>query len=83
MTSRFRARFWFEATVSSISCLLAALTVFSRDWIEALTGFDPDHHSGWLEWAIVAGLLLLCAAAGVAARAERRRPTSCLSTPTG
>ena len=35
----------------------AVLTIFWPDWIEALTGFDPDEHDGTVEWLIVIGLL--------------------------
>jgi hypothetical protein len=48
--------------------------LFWRDWIEALTGLDPDHNSGSLEWTIVAGLFVVCVLASFAARAEWRRP---------
>ncbi len=72
--SMVRARFWLEAALASLWGFLAVLTIFKRDWIEAVTGFDPDHHNGSFEWAIVAGLLVLCVAVGVIARAEWRRP---------
>lgn len=73
MNATVRARFCLEAALASAGAVLAALTVLWRDWIEAITGLDPDHHSGSLEWLIAAGLLLLALAAGVAARYERRR----------
>jgi hypothetical protein len=44
-----------------------------------MSGFDPDRHSGSLEWAIVAGLLLACVVAGLAARGEWRRPRAALA----
>jgi DMSO/TMAO reductase YedYZ heme-binding membrane subunit len=71
--SKVRARFWVETTLASLCGFLAFLTMVWRDWIEALTGFSPDHHNGSFESAIVAGLLFLCAAAGVAARVEWRQ----------
>ena len=74
MNPSVRARFWLETALASACGILAVLTLFWRDWIEALTRFDPDHHSGSVEWAIVAVLFALCLAAGVAARAEWRRP---------
>jgi hypothetical protein len=72
MKSKVRARFWLETSLASLCGVLAVLTFWWRDWVEALTGFDPDHHSGSFEWAIVAGLFLLCIAVSVVARAEWR-----------
>jgi DMSO/TMAO reductase YedYZ heme-binding membrane subunit len=78
MKSPVRARFWLEAALASLCGFLAVLTLFWRDWIEATTGFSPDHHNGSVEWLIVAGLLLVCVLVGVAARAEwhRARPAA-------
>jgi hypothetical protein len=36
---------------------LAVLTIIWPDWIEALTGYDPDQHNGTVEWLIVIALL--------------------------
>jgi hypothetical protein len=80
MISNVRARFWPETALASACGFLAVLTVFWRDWIEALTGVDPDRHSGSLEWAIVAALVVLCLAAGGAARAEWRRSRPATAT---
>jgi hypothetical protein len=76
MKSTVRVRFWLEATLASVSGSLGVMTVFWRDWIEALTGFDPDRHTGSVEWAIVAALLLLGVSVGIAARAECRRSSA-------
>lgn len=75
-----RARFWLETALASLCGLLAVLTLFRRDWIEALTGFDPDHHNGSFEWAIVACLFAACLLAGLAARTEWRRPRPALAS---
>lgn len=48
------------------------MTIFWRDWIEFLTGWDPDHHNGTAEWFIVVALLAVAAAAGLAARRNWR-----------
>ena len=42
MTASIRARLWVEGGLAALSGFLAILTLFTRDWIEALTGFDPD-----------------------------------------
>jgi len=52
---------------------LAFLTLVWRDWIEAIFGVDPDHHSGWLEWAIVAVLAAAACFFAGWARFEWRR----------
>ena len=72
--STVRARFWFELALASFSGFLTVLTLFWRDWIEALLMFDPDHGDGSVEWMIVAGLFLVCVLVSLAARAEWRRP---------
>jgi hypothetical protein len=64
--TRFRARL---ETVTALSAgILGVLTIFWHDWIEALTGWDPDHHNGSFEWLIVAGLLAIAVIAGFMAR---------------
>jgi hypothetical protein len=77
MTSTVRVRFWLEAALASLCGFLAMLTLFWRDWIEAISGLDPDRHNGSFEWAIVAGLFLVSLVLGVAARgvaASQRHP---------
>ena len=76
MKRTFRAWFWIKAGVAAVSGILAVVTLFWQDWIEALTGFDPDSHDGSVEWAIVFGLAVICAVMSVAARSEWRRSTS-------
>lgn len=55
---------------------LGLLTVFWRDWIEGLTGWDPDHHDGSVEWLIVAVLLTVAVVVGLIARRDWRRLTA-------
>ena len=74
MTPNIRVRFWVELGLAALCGLLAILTLFTQDWIEVLTGFDPDQHDGSFEWAIVAGLFVVCVVLTFAARAEWRRP---------
>jgi DMSO/TMAO reductase YedYZ heme-binding membrane subunit len=64
--------FRIEATLSVVTGLLGVVTLFWRDWIEATTGWDPDKHSGSLEWAIVAVLILLSLSLALLARRELR-----------
>jgi DMSO/TMAO reductase YedYZ heme-binding membrane subunit len=76
-----RKRFWVEATLAGASGIAFVLTFVWKDWIEAIFGVDPDRHSGGVEWAIVAVLLVTTLAATLAARAERRRALR--AAPTG
>jgi nitrate reductase gamma subunit len=62
-------RFWFEAIVAGIGFALFLLTLITREWIEVLTGLDPDGGSGALEFGLAIGLL---AVAGVSSLLARR-----------
>jgi len=68
-----RARFWVEAGLAGLAGALFALTLVSRDWIEAVLGVDLDHRSGGLEWLIVAALLAISLVLGAVAHSERTR----------
>lgn len=69
---RSRVRTQLEAAVALCAGILGILTIFWRDWIEALTGWDPDSHNGTVEWIVVIGLLVVSAAMGLVARRHWR-----------
>ena len=58
--SKIRVR--LEIAIALFAGALGVLTIFWHDWIEALTGWDPDQHNGAFEWLIVAVLLAIAAA---------------------
>jgi hypothetical protein len=68
--SKVRVR--LEAAIALCAGILGIITIFWHDWIEALTGWDPDHHNGSLEWLIVAALLAVAVVMGVVARRHWR-----------
>ena len=82
MAGSQRKRFWLEASLSAGTAVLAILTLISREWIEFLTGWDPDHGDGSLEWTIVTGLAVVALISGIAARLEwgRARPSTGVSS---
>ena len=47
-SSKIRVR--LEMAVALCAGILGILTIFWHDWIEALTGWDPDQHNGTVEW---------------------------------
>ena len=73
-SSRGRAR--LEMAVALCAGVLGILTIFWHDWIEALTGWDPDHHNGGVEWIVVVGLLAVAVALGLVARRHWRLETA-------
>jgi hypothetical protein len=68
--SRFRVR--LETAIAAVAGILGILTIFWHDWIEALTGWDPDHHNGSFEWIIIVGLLVVAVVVGAMARRDWR-----------
>ena len=69
---RSKVRAQLETAVALLAGILGILTIFWHDWIEALTGWDPDQHNGTAEWIVVAGLLAVSAAIGLVARRHWR-----------
>ena len=49
-----------------------------RDWIEIVFRVDPDHHSGELEFGVVAMLVVVTIIAGAVASVEWQRATPAL-----
>lgn len=74
MKSTVRTRFWVEAGIASLYLLLAVVTFIWRDWIEVVTGIDPDLHDGSSEWIAVDALFLVGVFVSFIARSEWRRP---------
>ncbi len=75
MRQDIRRRFWVEAALATLTMALTALTLVWRDWIEALSGIDPDGHGGALEWAVLTALVAATLALALAVRVEHRRST--------
>jgi len=69
-THRLKRRAKIEGGIAVLTAALCFLTLISREWIEALTGWDPDHGNGSLEWVIVTALLVVTVAFSVRARLD-------------
>jgi hypothetical protein len=79
MLLALRYRFWVDAIVSLLTGTLAIVTLFWRDWIEAVVRIDPDKGSGSSEWLVVLGLLIITVTLAGGARLEWRRARLALS----
>jgi hypothetical protein len=77
MRRNFRRLFWVEIGLAAITGLLAVITPIFPDWIEFVSGWDPDQHDGSVEWLIVVGLFVVTILMVALAAAEwRRTPVS-------
>ena len=70
--TRLKVRVRLEMAVALAAGILGLVTIFWHDWIEMLTGIDPDQHNGSVEWLIVAVLLAIAVAMGLVARRHWR-----------
>jgi hypothetical protein len=73
MAGRVRIRIWAETIVGAAAGVLGLITLFWKDWLETVFGWDPDHHDGSAEYLIVVGLVVLAVLLGLLARWEYRR----------
>jgi hypothetical protein len=68
-----KRRYMIERALFYVSAFFFLLTLVWRDWIEAVFNWDPDKHSGGLEWGIVAALLVVTVVFFVLQRSEKQR----------
>ncbi|WP_233860289.1 hypothetical protein [Paraburkholderia sp. HD33-4] len=73
MKIHLRPVFWVETVLASMTAFLAVLTAIWPDWIEGVSGFDPDRHNGSFEWGIVIVLFATTLVLVIMARREWRR----------
>lgn len=73
MRNSLRTRFYPETALGIISCVMFVVTLLNRAWIETVFHVDPDGGQGWVEWAIVGGLLVVTLVMAALARYEWRR----------
>lgn len=60
--------FRIEVALAVLTGILGVLTLFWRDWIEALTGWSPDHHTGGVEFGLISVLLITSVSCAAVAR---------------
>ena len=73
MPQGLRRRFWAESIFGSLTGVLAIVTIFWHDWIEAVFGVDPDKGNGSAEWLAVVILFAVTLVLAAVARIEWRR----------
>jgi hypothetical protein len=64
---------WVESVLAVATGVLGVVTVFWHDWIEILSGWDPDHYSGSVEVGLVVVLLIFSVTCAALARRTYRR----------
>jgi hypothetical protein len=62
-----------EAVLAILTGALGVITIFWHDWIEILTGWDPDHSNGSLEVVLIVALFAASVTCAVLARRTYRR----------
>jgi hypothetical protein len=62
-----------EVALACLSAGLFAVTLAYPEWIEALTGLDPDAGSGAVELLVSAALLAVAVVLALLARRDRRK----------
>jgi hypothetical protein len=70
---RVRRRLRIEVVLTVVTAALCVLTLVAPEWIEELTGLEPDAGSGALEWTIAGAFLVAAAVCAVLARRDHRR----------
>jgi hypothetical protein len=70
---QLRPRFWITLSLATITGLLCLITLIWPDWIEAISGWDPDQHGGLVEWIVVGWLTWITATGYMLAWIEWRR----------
>jgi hypothetical protein len=78
--SNFRRLFWVEIGLAAVTGLLALITPVFPDWIEFVSGWDPDQHDGSVERTIVVGLFVVTLVMVALAAIEWRRTPARAST---
>jgi hypothetical protein len=58
---QLRPRFWITLSLATITGLLCLITLILPDWIEAISGWDPDQHGGLVEWIVMGSLAWITA----------------------
>jgi hypothetical protein len=72
-SDRLKLQARIETGVAIAAAALFLLTLISREWIEFLTGWDPDGGSGALEMGIVVVLAAIALGLSLRARADWRK----------
>jgi hypothetical protein len=70
---KLQRRLRVKTVIGVVTGVLCVVTPIWPDWIEGMSGWDPDQHDGSLEWMIVTTLLIVTVTMLAMAAREWRR----------
>lgn len=77
MIHRLRSRFWIESALAALATVAAILALAWPDWVERVSGLNPDQNNGSYESMLVAVLgVAAMMSAGLATREWRKESTA-------
>ena len=73
MRRRVGFLFWAESFFAVLAAVLLVLTAIWPDWVEGISGYDPDKGNGSFEWELAVACAVVAVVSSLLARRQWRR----------